>query len=210
MKNNNVHTSRESWLRSGTEELRPFFEKLGYKLPEKIRHSIAFTSTGKRGQNAGECWHPEASEDQHFEIIIRADKSDPEDVLAELIHQLIHTLLPLEVKHGKEFKAIALRVGLEGKMRQATLGPVLRERVHALADLLGPLPHAKLNFNGASDVPKKQGTRYLKAECSAACGYAVRITAKWAKTGLPVCPIDASHGVLTCDIPDDSDDTDSE
>jgi len=201
MKTTNIHNTRESWLRSATNELRPYFEKLGYVLPEKIRYAIAFTSGGKRGRIAGECWHPAASEDQHYEIIIRADIADPVEVLGILIHELCHSILPPNVKHGKEFKAVATRVGLEGKMRHAIPGPVLRDRVHALAASLGPLPHAKLNFTVASDAPKKQGTRYLKAECGAACGYTVRVTSKWAMVGLPVCPVNAKHGKLLCDIP---------
>ncbi|MDR3423961.1 MAG: transcription elongation protein SprT [Alphaproteobacteria bacterium] len=207
MKNGNVYTVREVWLRSAFEALQPFFAKLGYALPEKIRFAIAFTSTGKRGRVRGECWHPVASDDQHFEIIIRADTAEPVEVLGVLVHELVHTLLPPSVKHGKEFKAIAMRVGLEGRMCQAMPSPILRERLIALAERLGPLPHAKLNFTGASsDTPKKQRARMLKAECSAACGYTIRLSAKWARTGLPVCPINAAHGALICDIPDDSDD----
>jgi hypothetical protein len=58
---------------------------------------------------------------------------------------------------------------------------------------------------GSSDVPKKQSTRLLKAECSAACGYGIRITSKWAKVGLPLCPVNPKHGLLVCDIPDHED-----
>src|SRR5277367_2706852 len=129
MKTANTHTARETWLRSAANELRPYFEKLGYTLPEKIRFAIAFTSRGKRGVMAGECWHPVSSGDQHFEVIIRADVADPTEVLGVLAHELIHTLLPPEAKHGKVFREIALRIGLEGKMRQTTPTPILAERL---------------------------------------------------------------------------------
>ncbi|MEJ0061659.1 MAG: transcription elongation protein SprT [Alphaproteobacteria bacterium] len=206
MKAGNTHTTRESWLRSATNELRPYFSKLGYELPEKIRFAIAFTSTGKRGHMAGECWHPASSADGHYEIIIRADIADPAEVLGILVHELVHTLLPPEVKHGKEFRAIALRIGLEGKMRETTPTPILAERLNAIAINLGALPHAKLNFSENADAPKKQKTRWLKAECGAACGYSVQITAKWARAGLPICPIDTDHGALICNLPDDGKD----
>jgi len=205
MKINNIHNTRESWLRSATNELRPYFEKFGYTLPEKIRFAIAFTSGGKRGRIPGECWHPTSSDDHHYEIIIRADMADAIEVLGILVHELVHTLLPPDIKHGKEFKTVAVRVGLEGKMRQATPTPILRERLSTLATSLGPLPHAKLNFNASSDVPKKQKARLLKAECSAACGYTIRLATKWAKAGLPLCPIDTKHGILHCDTSDDND-----
>jgi hypothetical protein len=203
--NTNTHTTSESWLRAATDELRPYFAKLGYNLPEKIRFSIAFTSTGKRGNIPGECWHPEASEDGHYKIIIRADTSDPVEIMGILIHELVHALLPPSVKHGKEYRQIAVRVGLEGEMRHARPDPILRERVQAIVANLGTLPNAKLNYAAISDRPKKQKNRHLKAECSS-CGYGIRITSKWAKIGLPVCPANPKHGVLICDIADNAED----
>ena len=205
MKSPNIHTFRESWLNSATNELRPYFEKLGYILPTKIRFAIAFTSGGKRGME-GECWHPDTSADQHFEIIIKADKSEPLEVLGILVHELIHSLLPPTVKHGKAFRDIALRVGLEGKMAHAMPAPPLQERLAAVALALGPLPHAALTYSTGSDRPKKSGARYIKAECGASCGYSIRLIPKWAKAGLPVCPIDALHGPLICDLPDEAED----
>ena len=198
-----MHTMRDSWLRAATNELRPYFKQLGYDIPEKIRESFGFPSSGRRSKTLGECWHPSASEDQHHEIFIRPDQADPVAVLSLLVHELVHSVLPSTVKHGKEFRIVATRVGLEGPMRQTQPGPMLRERLNALAKTLGPLPHGKLNFNGgSSDVPKRQKSRMLKAECGKACGYTIRLAAKWAREGLPVCPIDTKHGRLICDIPE--------
>lgn len=206
MKNLNIYDTREAWLRAGTEQLRPDFANSGYVLPDKIRFAIAFTSTGKRGRMFGECWHPASSGDQHYELIVRADLEDPVTVLNVLTHELIHTLLLPEAKHGKEFREIAHRIGLEGVMRQTQPTPLLKQRLTAIAANLGPLPHAKLDFIGSSDTPHKQGVKWLKAECAApGCGYSLRITAKWAKAGLPTCPINAKHGKLVCDFPDDKD-----
>ncbi|MGB9154481.1 MAG: transcription elongation protein SprT [Alphaproteobacteria bacterium] len=206
MKTKNTHTTREGWLLAATDELRPHFADHGFTLPDKIRHALAFTSTGKRGRMAGECWHADSSGDQHFEIYIRPDKDDPLEVLAVLVHELIHTLLPPTVKHGKQFRDIALLVGLQGKMRQTTPTLLLMEKLKTIAANLGTLPHAKLNFTAASDVPKKQAKKWLKAECGASCGYSVRITSKWAKIGLPVCPVHPKNGPLVCDMPEDADD----
>ncbi|MGB9152838.1 MAG: transcription elongation protein SprT [Alphaproteobacteria bacterium] len=202
MKTENTHTTRESWLRSGTDQLRSYFQKFGYTLPDNIRNAIAFPSSGKRGRVVGECWHPVASEDRHFEIIIRADIADPVEVLSVLVQQLIRTLLPPSAKYGKDFKTIARRLGLEGKMREAVPGPILKERLNALAANLGPLPHAKLNFLGLANAPKKQQARMFKAECPV-CDYLIRLSAKNVKKGLPVCPVDPSHGAFVCPLPDD-------
>jgi hypothetical protein len=203
--NTNTHPNRESWLQAAIGELRPDFEKLGNPLPDKIRTAIAFTSTGKRGHMPGECWYPDSSDDQHHEIFIRADISDPVDVLAVLVHELIHTVLPPEAKHGKTFRSLAHRIGLEGQMRHTRPTPLFRERLNIIAKNLGALPHAKLNFVSGSDVAKKQVTRHLKAECGKdGCGYRVQISAKWARAALPNCPMNPEHGLLVCDIPDDS------
>jgi hypothetical protein len=198
----NDHNSRESYLRAATNELRPYFAKHGLILPEKIRFAIAFTSHGKKGKVAGECWHAGASDDGHHEIIIRADFADSAEVLGILAHELVHAALPPDVKHGKEFRDAALRIGLEGQMRHAMPGAVLRERLNELASSLGPFPHARLNFDrvtlagvAAADKPKKQTTRMLKAEClGPGCGYTVRVAARWIKEcGPPHCP---KHGSM--------------
>jgi hypothetical protein len=160
------------------------------------------TSHGKKGKVAGECWHAGASDDSHHEIIIRADFADPAEVLGILAHELVHAALPPDAKHGKQFREAALKIGLEGQMRHAMPGPVLRERLNELAATLGPFPHARLNFDRvtlagvvAADKPKKQGTRMLKAECfGAGCGYTVRVAARWIKDcGPPHCP---KHGAM--------------
>jgi hypothetical protein len=216
----NDYSSREAWLRAATNELRPHFLKLGLVIPEAIRFSIAFTSAGKKGKVAGEVWPAEATDDGHCELIIRADFADPLDVLGILVHQLIHAALPPDAKHGKPFRDAALRLGLEGPMRHALPGASLRERLNALATVLGPLPHARLNFDrmsldgvAAADRPKKQTTRMLKAECLATgCGYTARVAARWIKDcGPPHCPL---HGAMTapplppCDAPGDEDEAD--
>ncbi|MGB9154196.1 MAG: transcription elongation protein SprT [Alphaproteobacteria bacterium] len=198
----NIHTSREEWLREATNQLRPYFEMFGHSIPDNIRFAIAFTSGGKRGME-GECWHPQASADKHFEIIIKADKADPLEILGILTRELIHTLLPPAVKYGREFRDIALRIGLEGNMTRAMPAPPLQERLKVIATALGPIPHATLDFASGAGSRRKQGVRMLKAECGASCGYTVRIIPKWVKVGLPVCPVDPAHGRLRCESRDD-------
>ena len=206
----NTYDTREAWLRAGANELRAYFKSCGYDLPDNIRYAIAFPSTGRKGKRVGECWHSSTSADSAYEIFIRADLSDPERVLAVLIKELVHTLLPPDAGHGKEFKTAATRIGLEGPMREAMPGPLLKERLLELAAGLGPLPHASLNIAQLPmttrgtigvDVPKKQATRYRKAECTEeGCGFTVRVTASNVRNvGPPHCP---RHGEMTVDMPD--------
>lgn len=207
----NRHESREAWLRAATDELRPYFDTQGYKLPELIRFAIAFTSTGRKGKIPGECWHAQTSDDRHFEIIIRADFADPLQVLGVLAHELVHAALPITAGHGRLYKAAATKIGLQGPMRHAMPGPLLQRHLEEVAESIGPLPHARLNIErgptdrGPVDRPKKQGTRLLKATCGdAACEYTARITAKWVKElGPPGCP---KHGPMSVELPPDDED----
>ncbi len=201
MKKENTHVMRESWLHSAVNELRPYFEKFGYTLPDKMRGSISFTSGGKKGVS-GEIWHPAASADQHYEIIIKIDRDDPLEILTILFRQLVRSLLPSSVKFGKEFREIALRLGLEGKMREATPTPLLREHLIRVAATLGPLPHGRLDYNLRPEALKKPGIRMLKAEC-AVCAYSIHVLPKFAKQGLPNCPVDKAHGAFQCDLPEE-------
>jgi hypothetical protein len=212
MKGSNFHDTREAWLREGTNELRPHFKSCGYELPESIRFAIAFPSTGRKGKRVGECWHSSTSADSAYEIFVRADLWKPDEVLAVLMKELVHTLMPPDAGHGQLFKMAAMRVGLEGPMRQAVPGPLLKERLQALAERLGPLRHARLDIEQqpmstrgsvALDAPKKQGTRYRKAECvDKDCGFTVRVTASHVRDiGPPHCP---RHGAMAVDMPADS------
>src|ERR1700730_16482913 len=129
MKLPNTHDTREGWLKAATSELRTHFENSGYPLPEKIRFAIGFPSTGRKGNRVGECWHSSTSADDHFEIFIRADQSDPVEVLGILVHELVHAVLPITAGHGKLYKAAALKIGLEGKMRHAMPGLPLQRNL---------------------------------------------------------------------------------
>ena len=213
MKGSNVQETREAWLCAGANELRTHFKSCGYELPENIRFAIAFPSTGRKGKRVGECWHSSTSDDSTYEIFIRADLWEPDKILAVLIKELVHTLLPPDAGHGQLFKTAAMRIGLEGPMRDAKPGPLLKETLEKLADRLGPLPHAHLNIDQQPmttrgsvatpiDAPKKQTTRYRKAECTEKdCEFTVRVAASHVKNiGPPHCPV---HGAMTVDMPSD-------
>jgi len=209
----NRHDFRESWLRTATAELRPYFASVGYPLPDNIRFAIAFTSTGRKGKRVGECWHSSASDDATYEIFIRADLAEPVEVLGVLVKELVHTALPSDSGHGKLFKTAALKIGLQGPMRKARPGVLLQNRLTEVAATLGPLPHASLHIDQtpltavavALDRPKKQRARMLKAECTGeGCGYTLRVAAKWVRDlGPPHCP---KHGAMSVDLPPETDD----
>jgi hypothetical protein len=213
-KRKNASTYREEWLLNAVAELRPLFEKVEMPIPEKIRCAVSLTSAGTKGARKGECWPASASADSHYEIFISPDLIEPAEVLGVLVHALVHACLPDDAGHGIKFKEAATRVGLEGKMRHAMPGPILRETLERVAEAVGPLPHAKLDFSARildrpppADRPKKQSTRMLRAECPS-CGYTVRLASKWLKVGAPRCPV---HEDLKAEaVPDDEDGTQSD
>lgn len=205
MSKDNRPDTREGWLREMWKKLGPYFENAGYTLPENIRFAIAFPSTGRKGNRVGECWHPGASADGSFEIIIRADKHDPVEVTGILFHEGTHAVLPPDAGHGEPFRAAARKLGLEGPMRQAMPNKWLRDELAKLAESLGPLPHAELLIERgatglrAADQPKPQKNRYLKAHCEAeGCIFNVRLVAACIAIGVPHCPL---HGPMTVDAP---------
>jgi len=208
MKAPNTHDTREAWLRAGANELRPYFESCDLPLPEKIRYAIAFTSTGRKSKRVGECWHSASSEDTTYEIFIRADLAEPVEVISVLVKELVHTALPAGAGHGKLFKDAAIKIGLQGPMRAAQPGVLLKDRLVKVAEVLGPLPHASLHIDDqapltavavAVDRPKKQRARMLKAHCQVDdCSFVVRVAAQPVKDiGPPHCP---RHGAMTVEF----------
>jgi hypothetical protein len=181
--------TRESWLLQLTEKLRPMFEGIGFKLPEKIRASCGFPSKGalaSKAKRIGECWSDDKSEDQHFETFVSPLLSDVAEVAATQVHELCHAAVGVKCGHRKPFTTVAKAVGLEGKMTSTSAGVELASKLQKLTDEIGPYPHAKLVH---SSSPKKQGTRMLLVKCpKPECGYQVRTTKKWIEVGLPTCP----------------------
>lgn len=182
---------REAWLRNAVELLSvELFNPVGIKLPAKLQISVGIPHgpKGKKGSShaIGQCWNPRCSKDAHTEIFIHPEVDAPFDVLAILIHECIHAAGIWN--HKKEFKAMATKIGLSGKMTATVPDETLAKRIKAWVRGLPPYPHASLDiYSGSSDGSKKQGSRMIKCECSH-CGYSVRTTRKWLDVGLPVCP----------------------
>lgn len=183
--------TREQWLNAGIAALRPLFIAAGYTVPDNVRVTCGFPSKGalpgKKGSySMGQCWADTASDGKMFEVFISPLDSDVLIVLATLVHELVHATVGLDAKHGKLFKACALAVGLEGKMRSTHAGEELRDKLQGIAKDIGAYPHDSLK-KAMTDGTKKQTTRLKKCECGV-CGYTVRVTAKWLEMGAPLCP----------------------
>ena len=175
--------NREDWLARLASKMGKRFEAEGYPLPA-IRMACGFPSTGKRSKRIGECWTDSASEDGTHEIFIHPNMAEPHRVADILCHELIHTAVGIDAKHGPAFKKLANAMGLIGPMKATTAGPEFEAWTAPLIAKLGPYPHASLG--GATTTTKTQTTRMIKLVCSE-CGYQLRTTRKWIEIGVPTC-----------------------
>ena len=155
----------------------------GATVPDNVRVSCSWPSQAIR-KRIGEAWTSEASEDNAHETFISPIISDPVEVLAVLLHELVHHSVGVEHGHKAPFKRLATACGLTGKMTATVAGEELTEQLTAMAETLGEYPHKTLNPGIGR---KKQSTRLIKCECGE-CGYTVRTTQKWLVFGAPLCP----------------------
>ena len=185
-----IFKTREEWLRFVGEEMRPMFDRVNAKMPDRFRATMSLMAR----KSAGVCYDAIKSKDHNYEIFIKIDKDDPMEVAGILAHELIHASVGVECKHKGEFKRVALDLGLEGKMTATTPGERFRMNMVDILKEAGPFPHASLDLS----TIKKQTTRMHKAECKS-CGYTVRVAAKWLSMGKPRCP---NHDMMIVEQPE--------
>lgn len=187
---------RQKWLETALTAFRSLFEEHGHIVPDHVRVSVGFPYRGKK-DTIGQCWDSIASSDKHFEIFItpKLAADDSARILDVLAHELCHAVAGSKAAHGPKFKAVAISVGLQGKMTCTTAGEELGAWCAAFVKKHGPCPSGRLN---PLDRVGKQGTRLIKCECET-CGYVVRTTKKWLdEAGAPHCGV-KSHGRMTAD-----------
>src|SRR5271157_3608159 len=95
--------NREEYLIACVKELRPDFIRVGSELPTKIRTSCGWPSKGALAQKkrrVGECWSATCSGDETFEVFISPALHDTLEVLATLVHEMVHCSVGVDAKHG--------------------------------------------------------------------------------------------------------------
>jgi hypothetical protein len=184
-----IPLTREAWLLFAVDHIAPIFKEAGYTVP-RVRVACAIPVTSKRGSAVGQCWPTTRSADLVNEIYISPVHADPVEVLDTLTHELVHAVDDCRNRHGAEFRKIALAVGLQGKMRQAGAGPLLKPRLAAIAARLtaeiGPYPHAAMTVGGAIYRPSRQPARAICPDCR----FKVSMLRKHLEFGPPICPRD--------------------
>lgn len=187
--------NREDWLQRATLELRDLFDRAEWPLPAKLHLSVGFPSKGALGRKKrriGECWPVSVSADNVHHIFISPLLGDPIEVLAVLVHELLHAAVGTEHAHKGKFITGMKAVGLVGKPTATEAGEALRTQLVDIIETLGPYPHAALDPKTLEG--KKQTTRMFKAVCPSGDSvngkvYTVRLTRLHIDAfGAPTCP----------------------
>ena len=166
--------TREQWLHELMAKLAPAFAELGKPLPTGVKLSCGYTSKGAKGRRIGECHYCEAD---RREIFIKPDQHESEEVAAIVLHELIHAALGPGFGHGREFKKIAVKLGLEGRMTATIAGDKAKALVRAALEGLEAYPHTKLLAGeGRARATTPAGKRHVNMNCPD-CGFHAKVLA---------------------------------
>ena len=178
--------NREQWLQDAVEHLGPVFkQRTGLGLPD-VHVSVGWPSKGgtsTKKRRVGECW---PTQEHGAQIFISPLLDDAFDVLAVLVHELVHALHP-DSGHWGDFVASARSMGLTKPWTATSAGEDLEPVLTQLIGELGEFPHSKIE-PGSPEL-KPQTTRMLKL-LAPECGCLVRTTAKYIELGTFKCPHD--------------------
>lgn len=193
--------NRETWLEEITQKyVIPHFTDCGFEYLQystvPIKLSVSFIegvrSSGKGTKTIGAHYSHHFSKGGEQHILIHPSLENSVQVVGVLIHELIHAQLPTDAGHGKEFRNIALKVGLCGKMTATEETDELKEKIGSWVKKVGEYPHKSFDV---SKSRKKQTTRMIKASCmnqDKECGegrYKVRMSRSLIiEFGEPFCP----------------------
>ena len=179
--------TRDQWLASFLELARAIFVDAGKPLPANVRMAICPPHRAKQ-KYIGLCWSDAVSEDNGREIWITAAETDPVRVAGIAVHELCHAALPHKVKHGKEFRALATSLGLEGAMRATTEGAMFKLLWGAILRQLGPLPAARFTAGTAVDFRVQRTPKMTNVSCPK-CSFVAKVKVEQLTWGRLRCPV---------------------
>lgn len=161
--------TREQWLEESTglildEILHPIWE---VRSDLQIKVSVGYAPNTKTSSKViGVCLSSGCSEAGYSEIFISPVINDSLQVLSTLVHEVIHAIDDCKSGHRGDFCKLGRKAGLEGKITATYAGETLRTELISIIDLLGDIPHAKVDLS----TRKKQQNRNIKVWCDGAGG----------------------------------------
>lgn len=183
--------TREQWLNECADLILDEIIRPVWKVRKnlKIKVSVGFGPSmrvNSKKSPIGFCFNSKCSEDGFSEIFIVPKINDSAQVLHVLVHELIHAVDDCKHGHRGPFIELMHLVGLEGKPTATVAGPKLAAHLAQYIDLLGPIPHAKMNFG----LQPKQTNRNLLVKCD--CGF------KFNTSKMQIELVLAQHGEIIC------------
>lgn len=200
--------TREAWLTAAIEIMRPMFIQIGMELPERIHVSVGF-GFGTKAESkviAGQTTHTSVSADGVNHVFVSPELGDTAEVLAVLMHELIHVADNLASGHKGTFAEAATRLGMIGPMTSAVPDIALAAELMTMAAELGAYDHGKLDMvllrtpvavgpDGRpvgprrTSGPKAQTNRHVKLSCAEHAAYSLRMSRSTYELGAPLCGI---------------------
>lgn len=150
--------TREKWLFEAALELeKMFLIPAGAPLPLKLSVSAGWARGSRKA--IGQCFSPLAAVDGETTHVFVCPRlgADVVEVLATLLHELVHAAVGVKEKHAGRFKTVARAVGLEGKLTAtyAKEGTELHRKLLEISSRLGDYPHVPLrSTGGGGELPK--------------------------------------------------------
>lgn len=175
--------TREAWMMAATEIFRPRFLEHGFPLPDVVRPSMGFPSKMRGGKVVGQCHF--TADDLNPQVFVSPTQGDELDILATLLHELIHSALGPGVGHAGDFVRLAKLWGFSAPWTSTPMekGGELDLYLQSVAKVLGPIPHSKITL--VQKIKRIQGTRLRLWECS--CGIKVRVARDEFKATCGLC-----------------------
>lgn len=150
------HKTREGWLQAATKKLRPVFKKHQSEIPTLLYVGCGWPRGGK-AEVIGQCFGKTWTLDGATHIFVSPTQGDAIQVLAVLVHELVHAAVGCEEGHKGKFKTLARALGLEGKLTATTVSEksILYPILVKISDELGDYPHSRM-------FPKRKATNPSK------------------------------------------------
>jgi len=139
-----VH-ERILWLSRAVQSLRQMCARRGLALPAQVTVHVADLTNTQHGPAIGLCWPSTSTGERIAAIAIERTMHDAVDILATLLHELIHAADDCRSQHGPWFAAWAAALGLVG-LPSTVPGPALRRELQQIARALGPYPQPQYGF----------------------------------------------------------------
>lgn len=128
---------RELWLVRAVRLMRPWFAEADVAPPTPVEIQVQACDRPYANAN-GCCW----DEDGGSVIRIHPELVEPLEVLAVLLHELVHASVGPEWMHNGPFRTAARRLGFVGLPRHYEASHRLQERLGHLSEGLGPYPES--------------------------------------------------------------------